>query len=319
MKKILLSMVLCVIVVAAQSQTLLNLEFSTPFTIPSSLGTTTNGWITAGSAAPSSQNPWQVANPAAALSYSSGSDMYPLSGDMALNESYANDASATFIICYPFTATPITSGVVYMTFLFHANQTVGANVQVMGMGDSLMSNTSAKLMYGKFDAANCAFGVVRGSTSSADYKWVGGATKTPFPIANTYLIVVKYDIDAQTASLFIDPTLGTTTEPTPDVTDNSGANPKTNLKYLHLRVQGNNSGYFDVAGIRVTRTWTEAVSTTKNPVTEVTVPSADKGKVVSVKYYNVTGSQLPNAPSSGLYIEKATYENGSVESVKKVK
>jgi hypothetical protein len=44
----------------------------------------------------------------------------------------------------------------------------------------------------------------------------------------------------------------------------------------------------------------------------------DKGGIVSIKYYTITGVEVQN-PSNGIFIQKAAYANGRVETVKVLK
>jgi hypothetical protein len=42
-------------------------------------------------------------------------------------------------------------------------------------------------------------------------------------------------------------------------------------------------------------------------------------QVVDTRYYDLTGRELPAAPATGLYLQRATYSDGTTATIKVVK
>jgi acetyl esterase/lipase len=72
-------------------------------------------------------------------------------------------------------------------------------------------------------------------------------------------LIIKYDFSNSTASVFINPELGTSSEPVADIVDNTTATFRTQLNNLWFRSQGSSVQKFNIGGVRVSSTWAEAV------------------------------------------------------------
>jgi len=191
------------------------------------------------------------------MAYSNIGGTYILSGlGKTLNNNY--QAGTNYISYKSFTA--ITSGTIYLSFLYKANGDQGQTAsEIMGLADQT-TNSAVKPWAGKqADQTKNPFriGITRVSTTAADIQYV---TSPTIVSGTVYLIVVKYDFSTAKASLFINPTLATTTEPTPDAFDNSIGTARTSLSKLMFKHNGNSTANFYVSGARISTTWLEAVA-----------------------------------------------------------
>lgn len=192
------------------------------------------------------------------LSYITTDGTYVLS-DMgkAIKSDYLSGATDYYSF-KQFTTTPITS-TVYLSFLYQAGVSQKqSQSEVFGLGDS--ASTGPKIWAGKgtVTATNYRLGVTRVSGTGAEIKWA--ATEFSDTLA-TILVVLKYDFSTSTASLFINPTLATITEPTADAFENTyGTTIRTKLSALRFRYNGNNRAYFTISGARVSGSWADAVA-----------------------------------------------------------
>jgi hypothetical protein len=156
--------------------------------------------------------------------------------------------------------TKVESGAVYLTYMFKAD---GAQKQSNGELLGLTydkKNPTARPWTGKIasDATGNTFrfGLTMRSGTSKDVVW----GETAYSIEDVILVVLKYDITSPKASLFINPTLGTTVEPTADLVDDKDADPRTSIEYVMFRNQGASKSNYFVGGVRVSTTWAEAVA-----------------------------------------------------------
>jgi hypothetical protein len=194
------------------------------------------------------------------LTYSNSGKFYIHSGlGKTIN---LNTTSATnYIVNKSFTGTPsvsVTSGIYYLSFLFKpgVSQTQ-SQVTVMGFADGTSSGPQMWVGKGISDIAKFRFAVNRGSqTGSTEAIW--GTTEYA-DINEVFLIVIKWDFATATASLFVNPIVGSTVEPTPDVTDNFTATLRTQLSHIRFRLNGTSMVNFLVSGARVSQSWNEAV------------------------------------------------------------
>lgn len=154
----------------------------------------------------------------------------------------------------------INSGVVYLSYLYKGDGDQGqSQSEIIGLSDR--NNQSAvKAWAGKQSNKTknpFRLGVTRVSTTGSDIQWCDN----PLINANTVtLVVLKYDFSTQTASLFINPEIGTTVEPTPDVSDADKGTAVSSLGYLMFKHNGSSAANFTVGGVRVSTTWAEAVA-----------------------------------------------------------
>jgi hypothetical protein len=212
-------------------------------------------WTTGGTTPPVVGSGWNIVTPS--LTYITTAGTYVLSDlGKTINSQYISGAANWFSF-KEFTETPVTS-TIYLTFMFQAGVAQKqSQAEIFGLGDSV--GTGPKLWAGKgiVTTTNYRLGTTRVSTTGADIKW--GATEFSDTLA-VHLVVIKYDFGTQTSSLFIDPALGSVTEPTPDAIDNTAGTPKTKLSSLRFRYNGNNKANFNLGGARVSSSWANAVA-----------------------------------------------------------
>jgi hypothetical protein len=192
-----------------------------------------------------------------ALTYITMEGTYVLSDlGKTINSDYTSGASDYYSI-KDFTATPVTS-TVYLSFLYNPGvRQKQSQSEVFGFADG--TSGGPKVYAGKalVTATSFRFGLTRGSGTSTDIKW----TTTEYDdTAKIYLVVLKYDFTSATASLYINPTLASTSEPTADATDNISSTVRTQLKTLRFRVNGNNKANFNLSSARVSGSWNDAVA-----------------------------------------------------------
>jgi hypothetical protein len=167
------------------------------------------------------------------------------------------------------------------------------------------SNPTARPWTGKIasDATGNTFrfGLTMRSGTSADVVW----GTTAYSIDDVILVVLKYDLGNKVASLFINPTLGTTVEPTADLVDDNDAEPRTSIDNVMFRNQGASKSNYFVGGVRVSTTWAEAVAvkaTTSDPTALDQVEVTGKAHKVFVngqmlierngELFNMTGARI---------------------------
>ena len=204
------------------------------------------------------------------LQYSNTGGEYVLSGvGKAVQNVYS--AGTNYIAYKQLSA--INSGVVYLSYLYKGDGNQGqSQSEIIGLSDR--NNQSAvKAWAGKQGDESGTknpfrIGVTRVSTTGDDIQWCND----PLVTANTVtLVVLKYDFSTQAASLFINPTIGSTEEPTPNAIDSEIGTAKTSLQYLMFKHNGKSVANFTVGGIRVSTTWAEAVA----KKSEVVLPALD--------------------------------------------
>lgn len=204
------------------------------------------------------------------LQYSNTGGEYVLSG---VGKAVQNVYSAGTNYIAHKQITNVSSGVVYMSYLYQGNGNQGqSQSEIIGLANAT-NNSTLKAWAGKQGDASGTknpfrLGVTRVSTTGGEIQWCDD----PLVTANTVtLVVLKYDFSTLTASLFINPTIGTTEEPTPDAIDSDKGTAKTSLQYLMFKHTGKSVANFTVGGIRVSTTWAEAVA----KKSEVVLPALD--------------------------------------------
>ena len=168
---------------------------------------------------------------------------------------------------------------------------------------------------------NLSGGTVAPTYSTVDY-----------PINTTHFIVVKYELSANRASLWINPTIGGT-ETTPTVTNSTGTSTvPASLERFAIR-QGSSTGNMLIDEIRIGTTWAQVTAASlsvkdnaivglkvyPNPVTGGKFfISTDANNEKAVVIYDVLGKQVLNTTATesvnvsnlkgGVYIVKITEE-----------
>ncbi len=105
-------------------------------------------------------------------------------------------------------------------------------------------------------------GVLNNAGGTQTVANIYGASPQDYPIGQTYFIVFKYVRTTNTVTLWVNPPVGLTTEPTPTITNNTGTNSApTQIASLAIRNSnsgGRGTGNLDIDEIRVSTTWAEA-------------------------------------------------------------
>lgn len=242
--------------VSANAEVLFTEEFN--YTSGTVLGTV-EGWTTEGDL---TDGEGRIVNDLT-LSYTDAAGEYILSGGKSLKHNYASNKvdgknGKQYMSYHGFTK--VESGAVYLTYMFKADGAQKqSNGELLGL-TSGSSNPTARPWTGKIasDATGNTFrfGLTMRSGTSADVVW----GTTAYSIDDVILVVLKYDLASPKASLFINPTLGTTVEPTADLVDTNDAEPRTNIDNVMFRNQGASKSNYFIGGVRVSTTWAEAVA-----------------------------------------------------------
>lgn len=235
-----------------------------------------------------------------ALSYGDANGMYALSGIGKLVTSDYTSGGNDFKVVK--TITPTSSGVIYMSLLFKPGVAQGqSNAEIMCL--SIGGSNGPKVLIGKgaTTVTNFRFATTRASSGSADYKF--GTTEFT-DINQTFLLVVKYDWTAKTASLFVNPTIGSSTEPTPEVIDNNSSKDVTSpIDGIRFRCNGSSAARFQVSGVRVSTTWAAAVG---KQVAELVAPTASAATSLTNNGCNANWTPVANATG----YDVGVYANG---------
>ncbi|MBR2167703.1 MAG: fibronectin type III domain-containing protein [Paludibacteraceae bacterium] len=204
------------------------------------------------------------------LNYSNAGGNYILSGSKSLKHNYTSNKTGEnygdqYLSYRSFTK--VQSGAVYLTYMYKpdGNQSQ-ANGELLGLTTG--TSPSARPWVGRIDNTTDGnpyrIGLTMRSGTSSQIVWGTGE----YSIDDVILLVLKYDIANASASLFINPTLGTTEEPTADITDNNDSSPRTKIDAVMFRNQGASKSNYYVGGVRVSTSWAEAVEMMPNIVGE---------------------------------------------------
>ena len=192
------------------------------------------------------------------LAYSNSGGNYCLSGlGKTVLQTYAT-GSTNYYVSKPFSATAVTSGVVYLSFLYSPNAV--SQAQTGSVAIYLGGTTSGAQFWvgkGAINTSNFRFGVTRSSTSNSTVTW----NSTEYTSDNTvYFIVLKYDFSTSAASIFVNPIIASASEPTPSATDNSVSSAPSSLQNVVFKMNGSNKNNNKIGAIRVSTTWADAVA-----------------------------------------------------------
>ena len=227
------------------------------------------------------------------LEYSNTGGEYVLSGEgKAVQNIYTE---GTNYIAYK-QITKVNSGVVYMSYLYRGDGNQGqSQSEIIGLAKGT-GNSTVKAWAGKqADQTKNPFrlGITRASTTGSDIQWCDDQTIA----ANTVtLIVLKYDFDTQAASLFINPTIGSTEEPTANAIDSDKGTAQTSLAYLMFKHNGKSVANFTVGGVRVSTTWAEAVAKKSDAVLPaLATPVAGAASAIGAEEFTANWAAVENA------------------------
>lgn len=291
MKKHLFLVAALVASMAVSAEVLLTETFD--YTVGDAIGTTAN-WTTTGDI--TSGEGRLVSD--VSLSYSADEKEYILSGyEKSLKHNYASNktgsANGTQYVSYRTFAT-VSSGAVYLTYIYKpdGNQSQ-SNGELLGL-TSGTSNPSArpwtgKLASGTTDGSVFRFGLTRQSGNKDDVQWGTNS----YSCESTILLVLKYDITNGSASLFINPTLGATEEPTPDLTATDGT-ARNDINAIMFRNQGASKSNYYAGGVRVSTTWAEAVAI-KADLPALDAPVVGEASAIGVEEFTANWTAVANA------------------------
>lgn len=303
MKKITFVLALCAIALIGKAQVLLDETFSDfPTT---DLSTTVNGWTNySGNALQPNTTDYRILDKQG-LSYADLNGIPFLSGQgAALHNVYVGvSASKTppgsiLLTSKSFSSTPITTGVIYTSFLFQCMAPGGSQGQTVSLTDSV--HRSAVCMWIRPGASGSTFklGITRAGGGSTDI--VNGTTEYNYGTVN--FIVMKYDFTSHIAYLYVNPGVGSTSEPTEYVSDNATVNTaetyRTAMQYVMLSNRGSNKSNYYVSGIRVCQSWTDAVQAAQLP--KVNTPAI--GSASGIDKESFTANWTPTTDGNGYTI-----------------
>lgn len=293
MRKITLLMTLFVMVFFANATTYLNETFAYAD------GVLKSNWTAAGTIGTWAAD-WQVGG--SALSYSNTGGIPLLSGlGKSLSCDYQTPYGSTNYYNYKsFNATAVTTGTIYASFLYSPN---GASQNQSNATLFLLTGTNAttgvSVFVGKAlapnDATHFRFGTTRGSSTAADVKWSTTEYSNVDYASSVFFIVLKYDLDTQKSSLFINPEVGTSSEPNADATDNtSTSSTKTSLQVVEVKVNGNTKTVYKISGIKVSTTWGEAVAA-QSTASPLSTPIVGVVSNLTANGFTANWTSVPNA------------------------
>jgi len=251
MKKITLILTMCLFALLGNAQVLLDETFNYP-NVPGPLNGQ-GGWIEAGPAHADGEGRTIVFPP---LSYNDATGNWALSG--MGNSYYMLDLLGTTDDNYvykPFTSVAINSGVIYVSFLLNVNDKLSSTyTEIFGLADG--TNAGPKVEIKKLSPSTTfSIGTTRSAPSSSAYVFGSSVYNT----STTYLIVLKYDFSNQTSYVFVNPPLGSQTEPSSyEAKDGVSATVRTQLSTMWSRNKQTKSNFF-VSGVRVSTSWAAAV------------------------------------------------------------
>lgn len=200
---------------------------------------------------------------------------YILSGEgKSLRHNYASNktgsTNGTQYLSYR-SFTQVTSGTVYLTYIYKpdGNQNQ-SNGELLGLTTGTSPSArpwAGKLSSGDTSGETYRLGLTRQSGTSSDIVW-GEAVYSKDDII---LIVLKYDITNGSASLFVNPALGTAEEPTANIIASTDGSVRTKIDAIMFRNTGASKSNYYVGGVRVCTTWAEAVQAKGELPTDVTL------------------------------------------------
>ena len=286
------------------------------YTAGTALGSV-EGWTTAGDI---TEGEGRIVNDLS-LTYVTTAGEYILSGGKSLKHNYASNKvlnangkevnGKQYMSYHGFEK--VESGAVYLTYMFKADGAQKqSNSELLGLTYDV-KNPTARPWVGKIASDGTGntfrFGLTMRSGTSADVVW----GTTAYSIEDVILLVLKYDLDNKAASLFINPTLGTTVEPTADLVDTNDTLPRTSINNVMFRNQGASKANYFVGGVRVSTTWAEAVAIKPQEESIARVKTNfDDGTWGEIATKAYESGSYPSGTINGWQLDKAGMQSGSI-------
>ncbi len=303
MKKTTLILMLCFIAIYGKAQVLLDETF---FDFPTTDNmSTVNGWTNySGNTLEPNVTDYRILDKQG-LSYADLNGIPYLSGQgAALHNVFVGVSAsktppgAALLTSKPFSNTPINSGVIYVSFLFQPVAPGGSQGQTVSLTDSVQRSSMCLWIRPGSTGSTCILGLTRAGGGSADI--VNG--KTEFSYGTVNFIVMKYDFTSHIAYLYVNPGIGSASEPTEYAMDNATVNTaevyRTALQHVMLVNKGSNKANYYVSGIRVCQSWKDAVQPAALP--KVATPT--NGSASSVEAESFWANWTPTADANGYNI-----------------
>jgi len=256
------------------------------------------------------------------LAYSDAGGTYALSGKGKIVFTDISSASNYFVV-KRFNASDISTGNVYLSFLFQAgaNQTQG-NADLVALSNFAStgdSNSGApRVWVGKGNAANTfRFGTTRYSTTGGDIVWGSQEFSNADYTNAVFFIVLKYDATAKKTYLYVNPVVGSTSEPADAYAEAQEGSSTRNVCNVLLRANGSTVCKFNIGGLRVSSSWTEAVAAASEATTEATLTlqqPAEGGSLAAdpdQTTFNINEEVTITAIPTGNYVLKNFVVNGT--------
>lgn len=289
MKKITLLLALFAFVFAANAQVLYDETFDYA-NVGGPLGGQ-GGWTEAGGIHSNGEGR-TIVSPA--LTYSDGAGSWALSSMGNTFKMYdVLKSTAENYVYKPFVSTPITSGILYVSFLFQSGTISSTNTEVFGLANG--TSAGPKVMIKKVSSTTFNFGVTRGQAATAAYKY---GTTTLCNTGTTYFVVMKYDftnvLSNGIVSVFVNPALASAAEPTtPEVSENTSTTIQPQLNNMWQRNQTSGANSL-VSGVRISTSWAAAVGL---PATPLSFPTNLSTENISNNGFTAKWTPVANASS----------------------
>lgn len=250
------------------------------------------------------------------LAYSNDGGTYILSGQgKIMSSNYISPYGSTNYVVYKsFSPSSVATGTVYVSFLYTPGGESQSQSQAPAMSMSAPgTNTGVQVWVGKglVNASHFRFGTTRGSTAGADIKW---STTEYSDLNAVYLLILKYDLSTQTASVFVNPEIGAEVEPTPvasDVTSTSSV--RSSVQTIQFKVNGSSKEVYKVGGVRVSSTWAEAVASQSISAVPLDVPLVGSASSVGAESFIANWTAVANATGYAVKVYQGETLHGTYD------
>lgn len=189
----------------------------------------------------------------------------------------------------------------YITFLINVDKnTTSDRIGVLGFSGS----PSGGFIRGVLTVTNFMPGTSY-KLGISDINGGGSLLPTVCKYGETYLVVLKYDLNEQVISCFINPSIAVT-EPTPtgQITKRDSFSALNYIRGIAIFQREDFSA--TLGSFRFAESWEGAVLLSTN-INEI---PANYGKIIKERYFNLLGVEVFVPHENNIYIKASTYENG---------